>query len=209
MRLSQPVSWMAAATLAILVGACGDSLATSDLPRTTGQGVTISESVSEEVLPLAGCRTRWLLSNDEEPPPGLCEKTMTVRRFIAQHDGERVETSVVGETSVDPLYAMGLMARNLTDTVSLIVVDPPSEATKVRLIDGSGEVVDEVAWSGGLVALAGLSARLTVEAVDADGNVIAACPPDGVPIDGVIFACTLAADAIVPVTTIPTQAPSS
>lgn len=47
----------------------------------------------------------------------------------------------------------------------------------VRLTDGSGKVVDEIAPSGGLVALAGLSSDLTVEAVAADGTVVAACPP--------------------------------
>lgn len=207
MKLSRPMSWMVAAAVAVLVGACGDSSAASELPRTTDQGITVSESVSEEVLPLTGCRTQWLMSHDEEPPPGACEQTMKVRRFIGQHEGERVETSVVGEPNVDPLYAMGLVARNLTETVSLVVVAPPSDASKVRLTDGSGEVVDEVAASGRLVALAGLGAKLTVEAVAADGTVIAACPPDGVLIDGVLFECTLAADAIVPVTTIPTEAP--
>lgn len=148
------------------------------------------------------------MSHDEESPPGACEQTMTVRRFIGQHEGESVETSVVGEPKVDPLYAMGA-ARNLTETVSLVVVAPPSDAVLVRLADGSGEVVDEVPLSGSsLVALAGLSSDLTVEAVAAGGTVVAACSPDGLLIEGVRFECTLAADATIPVTTIPTEAPN-
>jgi 2-keto-3-deoxy-galactonokinase len=103
---------------------------------------------------------------------------------------------------------MGLAARNLTETVSLVVVDPPSDAVRVRLTDGSGKVVDEVVSSDGLVALAGLSSDLTVEAVAADGTVVAACPPDGVLIEGFLFECTLAADATIPVTTIPAEAPN-
>jgi hypothetical protein len=208
MKVSRWVSSMIAASLAVFVGACAGSPAVSDLPRTTGQGITITVSVSEEVLPLTGCRTQWLMSHDEEPPPGACEQTMTVRRFIGQHEGESVETSVVGEPAVDPLYAMGLAARNLTETVSLVVVDPPSDTVTVRLTDGSGKVVDEVAPSGGLMALAGLSSELTVEAMAADGTVLAACPPDGLLIEGVLFECTLAAGATIPVTTIPTEAPN-
>jgi len=133
---------------------------------------------------------------------------MTVRRFVGQHEGEIVETLVVGEQTVDPLYAMGLAARNLTETVSVVVVAPPSDTVTVRLADGSGKVVDEVAPSDGLVALAGLSSDLTVEAVAADGTVVAACPPDGVLIEDVSFECTLAADATIPVTTIPAEAPT-
>lgn len=92
MNVPWPVSSMVAAALAVLVGACAGSPAASDLPRTTGQGITITVSVSEEVLPLTGCRTQWLMSHDEEPPPGACEQTMTVRRFIGQHEEESVET---------------------------------------------------------------------------------------------------------------------
>jgi len=208
MKVSRRVSSMVVAAMSV-VAACGGSPAASDLPRTTGQDIAIAVSVSEEVLPLTGCRTQWLMSHDEEPPPGACEQTMTVRRFIGQHEGESVETSVVGEPKVDPLHVMGLAARNLTETVSLVVVDPPSDAVLVRLTDGSGKVVDEVALSGSsLVALAGLSSDLTAEAVTADGTVVAACPPDGLLIEGVRFECTLAADATIPVTTIPAEAPN-
>jgi hypothetical protein len=208
MKVSRRVSSIVVAVLTVFVSACGGSPAASDLPRTTSQGIAITMSVSEEVLPLTGCRTQWLMSHDDEPPPGACEQTMTVRRFIGQHEGESVETSVVGEPTVDPVYAMGLAARNLTETVSLVVVDPPSDAVMVRLTDGSGNVVDEVVSSDGLVVLAGLSSDLTVEAVAADATVVAACPPDGVLIEGFLFECTLAADATIPVITIPTEAPN-
>lgn len=208
MEVPRRVSATVAAVLAVLVGACGASPAASDLPRTTRQGITITVSVSEEVLPITGCRTQWLMSHGEEPPPGGCEQTMAVRRFIGEHEGVSVETSVVGEPAVDPLYAMGIAARVLTETVSLVVVDPPSDTVTVRLTDGSGKVVDEVAPSGGLVALAGLNSELTVEALAADGTVVAACPPDSVLIEGVLFECTLAAGATTPVTTIPTEAPN-
>lgn len=208
MEVSRRVSWMVVAALAVSVGACAGSPAGSDLPRTTDQGITITVSITEEVMPLTGCRTHWLTSNDEEPPPGACEQSMTVHRFIGQHEGESVETSVVGEPNVDPLYGIGLAARNLTETVSLVVVDSPSNAVTIRLTDDSGVVVDEVDLSGGLAALAGLGSDLTVEAVAADGTVVAACPPEGVVIEGIGFECTLAADATIPVTTIPTEAPN-
>lgn len=208
MKVSRRTSSMVATALAVLVGACAGSPAASDLPRTTGQGITITMSISEEVMPLTGCRTQWLMSHDEEPPPGACEQTMTVRRFTGQHEGESVEASVVGEPNIDPLYAMGLAARNLTETVSIVVVAPPPDTAEVRLTDGSGKVVDAVAPSDGLVAVAGLSSDLTVEAVAAAGTVVAACPPDGVLIEGVSFECTLAADATIPATTIPTETPN-
>jgi hypothetical protein len=112
------------------------------------------------------------MTHDDEPPPGACEQTMTVRRFIAERDGERVETAVVGEASLDPLYAMGLAGRNLTEGVSIVVVDPPTDATVVRLVDGWGELVDEVVPSDGLVALAGFGSDLTAEAVANDGTLL-------------------------------------
>lgn len=96
------------AALTGLVGACGAAPTAADLPRTTGQGNDLTVSISEEVLPLPGCHTQWLMNHDEEPRPGTCEQITTVRRFIAQHDGKMVETSVVGEANVDPLYAMGV-----------------------------------------------------------------------------------------------------
>jgi len=57
------------------------------------------------------------------------------------------------------------------------------------------------------VALAGLGSDLTPEAIATDGSVIAKCPPQGVLIKDVVFECTLAPDAVVPVTTIPTAGP--
>jgi hypothetical protein len=208
MKMQRRVNLMLVTAMVGFVGGCGSSPYASDLPRTTSQGITITVFVSEEVLPLPGCHTQWLMSHDEEPPPGTCEQTMTVRRFIAENDGERVETSVVGESSVDPLYAMGLAARNLTEGISIVVVDPPTDAAVARLTDGSGEVIDEVVPSDGLVALAGFGSGLTAEAIATDGTLVAKCPPQGVLIEGVIFECTLAADATVPVTTVPTETPN-
>jgi hypothetical protein len=52
-----------------------------------------------------------------------------------------------------------------------------------------------------VVALAGLGSDLTPQAIAADGSVIATCPPAGVLVEDVIFECTLAPDAVVPVTT--------
>lgn len=196
-----------AAMLIGFLGACGSSPAASELPRTTSQNITITVSVSEEVLPLPGCHTQWLMDHDEEPQPGTCEQTMSVRRYTVEHDGENVETSVVGEASLDPLYAMGLAARNLTEGISIVVVDPPTDAAIVRLTDGSGIVVDEVSSSDGLVALAGHGSGLTAEAIATDGSVVAICPPQGVLVEDVIFECTLAPGAIVPVTTIPKDTP--
>ncbi len=196
--------------IAVLVGAleaCGSSSAASDLPRTTAQDIEITLSVSEEFLPSPGCHTQWLMDHDEEPPPGTCEQTMTVQRYTAEHDGESVETTVVGEGSLDPLYSMGLAARDSAGSISIVVVDPPPDAHLVRLTDSSGMAVDEVASSDGLVALAGLGSDLTPEAIAPDGSVIATCPPQGVLVEDVVFECTLAPDAFVPVTTIPTEAP--
>lgn len=193
--------------LTALVAACGAAPSAADLPRTTGQGIDLTVAISDEVLPLPGCHTQWLMNHDEEPPPGTCEQETTVRRFIAQHDGQTVEASVVGEANVDPLYAMGLASREVTEDLSVAVVVPPSDAAVVRLTDGSGLVLDEVIPSGDLIALAGLGTDLTVEAVDADGAVIAACPPEGVLIEGMLFECTLAPGATVPSTTIPAEAP--
>jgi len=192
------------AVLVGVLGACGSSSAASDLPRTTAQDIRITLSVTEEVLPLPGCHTQWLRDHDEEPPPGTCEQIMTVRRYIAEHDGESVETTVVEEGSLDPLYAMGLAARHSTGSISIIVVGPPADSELVRLTDSSGVVVDEVVSSDGLVALAGLGSDLTAEAIATDGSVIATCPPQGVLIKDVVFECTLAPGAVVPVTTIPT-----
>src|SRR5690606_29156346 len=142
-----------------------------------------------------GCRTQWLMNHDEEPPPGTCEKTVTVRLFEAHHGGTTVETSVVGAPHVDPLYAMGLASKNSAAGLSVFVVIPPSEAVAVRLMDAQGDVVDELASSDGLVALAGPGSDRNVQEADAGGAGIAACPPEGVPIEGVLFESTLARDA--------------
>jgi len=184
----------------VLVG-CAGSPAGSELPRTTDQGIRITVSESDEVLPLAGCHTQWLLENDEEPPPGTCEQTMTVRRYHAERNGDAVEATVLGDGNVDPLYSMGLLARESNERISIVVVTPPADAELVRLTDGAAEVVDEVAPSEGLVALAGLGSDLSPQAISADGSVIATCPPTGALIEDVVFECTLAPDAVVPVTT--------
>lgn len=207
MKAPRWVTLVGVAALAGLAGACGAAPAGAELPRTTGQGIDLTMSLSEEVLPLPGCHTQWLMNHDEEPPPGTCEQAMAVHRFIAQHDGQTVETSVVGEPNPDPLYAMGLVSREVTEDLSVLVVVPPLTAAIVRLVDGSGSVVDEVAPSGGLVALAGLGSDVTAEAVSVDGAVVAACPPDGVLIEGVLFECTLASGASVPSTTTPVVDP--
>lgn len=156
---------------------------------------------------MAGCHTQWLMEHDEEPPPGKCEQTMTVRRYLAERNGETVEATVVGDGTVDPLYAMGLAARESTESISIFVVTPPIDAELVRLTDGP-EIVDEVASSKGLVALAGLGPDLTPQAIAADGSVIATCPPAGVLIENVVFECTLAPDANIPVTTTLTADPN-
>jgi len=195
-----------AAALTVFALACGSAPPAAGLPRTTGQGIDLTMSVSEEVLPLPGCHTQWLMNHDEEPPPGTCERTVTVQRFIAQHGGSTVETSVVGEPNLDTLYAMGLASWNLAEDLFVVVVDPPSDAAVVRLTDSSGMVVDEVTSSEVLVALAGLGSGLAVEALDGDGAVIAACPTEGVPLQAVIYQCTIAESTTIP-TTIPADAP--
>lgn len=198
---------LTAIAVLVVLGACAASPANSELPRTTAQGIRITLSVSDEVLPMAGCHTQWLMEHDEEPPPGKCEQTMTVRRYLAERNGETVEATVVGDGTVDPLYAMGLAARESTESISIFVVTPPIDAELVRLTDGP-EIVDEVASSKGLVALAGLGPDLTPQAIAADGSVIATCPPAGVLIENVVFECTLAPDANIPVTTTLTADPN-
>ena len=158
----------------------------------------MTESV--ETLAVAGCSTYWG-SRGEEPPPGACEQDTTVLDYTAQRHAETVNTSVTGEVNVDALYAIQLGSRNLTDGISVVVVLPPSDAAVVRLADSTGAAVDRVAPLGGLVALAGLGSDLTVEAISADGLVLAACPPDGVVHNGITYPCTLASDAVIPVTT--------
>ena len=191
-----------ALTIALLVAACGGALVpSSDLPRTTEQNITITVTESIETLPLPGCPTYWWMTDNQEPPPGACEQTTTVLRFTAQHDTEKVETSVVGEPNFDPLYAMQLASRNLTEGVSVVVVMPPSDTTLIQLVDSTGKVVDRVTSSGGLVALAGLGFDLTVQAVSADGAIIAECPPDGVTVGGIAYVCTIGSGATIPITT--------
>lgn len=207
LRVPRWVTFLGVAALAAYPTACGAGPAAADLPRTTGQGIHITVSVSEELTYLPGCRTQWVMIHDEEPPPGTCEQTMTMRLFTGEYDGKTVEASVVGVPNVNPLYAMGLVSRNLTEDVSVVVVVPPLNATAVRLTDASGKVVDEVTSSNGLVALAGLGSDLTAEAVDAAGAVIAACPPEGLLIGEILFECTLAPGATVPSTTIPAEEP--
>lgn len=190
-----------AQVVVVLVVACGGAPApSSQLPRTTDQSIDISVVESVETLPMEGCYTYWATLN-KEPPPEACEQTSNVHRFTAQHDDDTVETWVVGELNFDPLYAMQLASRNLTEELTVVVVMPPPETSLVRLIDSTGEVVDRVRASGGLVALAGLGADLNVQAVSADGAVLAECPPDGVTLGGVNYVCTLASGATVPITT--------
>jgi hypothetical protein len=72
---------------------------------------------------------------------------------------------------------MQKVASRLDDGVYIVVVRPPSHASIVQLIDPTGAIVDQVAQSGQVVALAGLGPDLEVRALAADGRVIASCPP--------------------------------
>jgi hypothetical protein len=184
----------------LAVACSGAAAPSANLPRTTEQNISITMVESVETLFLPGCHTYWMI-RDQEPPPGSCVQTANVRRFIAQHDDETVETWVVGNLNFDPLYAMQLASRNLTDRVSVVVVMPPPDTTLVRLIDSTGGLVDWVTSSGGLVALAGLGSDLTVQAVSADGAILAECPPDGVTLGGITYVCTIASGATIPITT--------
>lgn len=187
----------------LVLSACGDMEApSSDLPRTTDAGITISVTEAEELLPLPGCHTYWS-SQGKEPPPGACEEMMTVRHYTAGYGSVSVETSVVGDVRVDPLYDMDLITRNQADGISIVVMAPPPEAASIRLVDPAGETLDQAAPTGPLVALAGLATSVDVEALSNDGTVIAACPHDGVVIDDVTYPCTIAPGAETPVTTIP------
>ncbi|HVR31097.1 MAG TPA: hypothetical protein VMS74_00130 [Acidimicrobiia bacterium] len=187
--------------ICLLVVACGGgTVPSAGLPRTTDQNIRITMVESVETLPLPGCHTYWMTRN-QEPPAGACEQTADVRRFIAQLDTETVETSVVGNPTFDPLYAMQLASRNLTEGVSVVVVVPPPNATLVRLIDSTGEVVDRVTTTGGIVALAGLGPDLNVQAIAEDGGAIAECPPDGATLGGITYACSIAPGATIPITT--------
>ena len=194
--MSGSLAWL----IALVVACGGPSAPSSNLPRTTDQNINITMVESVETLPMPGCHSYWATLN-QEPPPGACEQISNVRRFIAQHDAETVETWVVGELNFDPLYAMSLASRNLTDEISVVVVMAPPDTAVLRLIDSNGEVVDRVTSSGGLVALAGLGADLNVQALAADGAIIAECPPSGVVIDGITYVCTIASDATIPITT--------
>lgn len=190
-----------AVALAVLAVACGGGvLSSSDLPRTTKQNITITMTESVETLQLPGCHTYWL-SRGEEPPPGACERAATVREFTARHDTAEVTTSVTGGVVRDPWFALRVVSRNRTEGISVMVILPPSEAAIVQLTDSTGLVVDRVEPSDRLVALAGFGSDLTVEALAVDGLVIAACPPDGVVIDGIGYTCTPASGAAIPVTT--------
>ncbi len=190
-----------AVVLAVLAVACGGAeLSSSDLPRTTAQKITITMTASIETLQIAGCHTYWM-SRGQEPPEGACERATAVREYTARHGTASVSTSVTGEVNVQPLYAMQLVSGRLTEQVSVVVVLPPSDATAVQLTDSTGVVVDRVEPSGRLVALAGVGPDLTVQALSADGLVIAACPPDGVVHEGITYSCTLAAGATIPITT--------
>ena len=187
--------------ICIVMGACGGgTVPSAELPRTTDQNVSITMVESVETLPLPGCHSYWMTRN-QEPPAGACEQTFDVRQFIAQLDTEAAETSVIGDPTFDPLYAMQLAARNLTEGVSVVVVVAPPNAAQVRLIDSTGDVVDRVMSTGGMVALAGLGPDLTVQAVADDGSVIAECPPDGVTLGGITYVCSLASGATIPITT--------
>ncbi len=128
---------------------------------------------------------------------------MTVRRYTAGYGSVSVETSVVGYVRVEPLYAMDLITRNQADGISIVVVAPPPGAAAIRLVDAAGETLDRVTPTGPLVALAGLETSVDIEALSADGTVIAACPHEGVVIYDVTYACTIAPGAEIPVTTIP------
>lgn len=184
--------------LTLLAGACARGEPTSsDLPRATKQDITITMTESIEVLQLPGCNTYWW-TRGEDPPPGACERATVVREFTATRGTGEVTTSVTGEVVRSAWFAMRMLSSNWTDGVSIMVVLPPSDTAIVRLVDSTGLVVDEVAPSDRLVAVAGLGRDLTVEAFSRDGVVIAECPPDGVVRDGVVYSCT---PTSIPVTT--------
>jgi hypothetical protein len=174
-------------------------IATSTLPRTTSQSITITLTEQVETAALEGCHSFG--ESGREPPPGGCLVEVMVHEYAAQLDDEVVTKSYHDDVNVDPLYAMQLVGRKLTDGVSLVVVMPPPHATVVRLIDSTGEVVDQVTPTDRIVALAGLGADLTPEALSADGVVLAACPPDGVVHDGITYQCTFVSGAVIPSTT--------
>jgi hypothetical protein len=199
MRIRGPLLLFVA--VGVVLSACGDTkVLPSDLPRTTAEEISISIVTTEEVLPLAGCHTAWE-SQGKEPPPGACEQTMQVRRYVARHSPGSVETQVIGDIRIDPLYTMNLISRNEADGISIVVIAPPSRAAEIRLVTPAGETLDRTTPTGPLVALAGLDTTADVEALSDVGEVIASCPHAGVVINGVVYACTIASGAEVPVTT--------
>jgi hypothetical protein len=189
------------AAAATVAAACGTAAPAPDLPRTTERDVTIAVTEAVETLPIPGCHSFWT-TRGQTPPPGACEQTTTVARFLARRGAEQVEAVVMGSPTADPLYAMQLASRSVTDVLSVVVVIPPAGASVLRLTNDSGEVVDRVSSTAGLVALAGPGADLTVEALAGDGTVVAACPPEGITVAGVTYACTLAAPPPVTTTTL-------
>ncbi|MEA3503013.1 MAG: hypothetical protein U9R47_09590 [Actinomycetota bacterium] len=189
------------AVVGLVLTSCGDASPTpSDLPRTTDAGIAITETATEELLPIAGCHTFWM-SQEKEPPPGACEQIEMVRLYVARHNSASVAASVVGEAQVDPLYTMNLVAHDRSDGISIVVVAPPPEAAEIRLVNTAGEVLDRVAPFDRLVALAGLDEVVDVEALSDDGVVVAACPHDGITINEITYPCTIAPGEQLPVTT--------
>lgn len=191
----------------LMLTACSDppgtaEAASSILPRTTDNGIVITVTENEELLPVAGCHTFWS-SQGKEPPAGACEQTTTVRRYVARNAAASVESWIDGDIQIDPLYAMNLVARDQANGMTIVVVSPPSDATTIRLVDSAGGTLDRVSPVGRLVALAAMSTSVSVEALSDDGAVIAACPHGGIVIDGVEFPCTIARGEEVPVTTVP------
>lgn len=196
------VFWLLAAAM----GCAGESesdrppeVAASTLPRTTSQSITITLTERVEIVGREACHSFG--ESGWGPHPDGCEVEVMVHEYSAQLGDEIVTTTCHDTVNVDPLYAMQLVDRALTDGVSLVAVIPPPRASVVRLIDSTGEVVDQVTPTDRVVALAGLGADLTAEALSADGLILAACPPDGVLQDGITFQCTLASGAPIPSTT--------
>lgn len=192
--------------LAAAMGCAGESesdrppeVAASTLPRTTSQSITIMLTERVETVGREACHSFG--ESGRDPRPDGCEVEVMVHEYAARLGDEIVTTANHDNVNLDPLYAVQLVERTLRDGVSLVVVMPPPHAPVVRLIDSTGEVVDQVTPTDRVVALAGLGADLTAEALSADGLILAACPPDGVLHNGIIYQCTLVSGAGIPTTT--------
>lgn len=192
---------MIARSLAIFllaVAACGGAAAvvppSSELPRTTASGITITYDETVERLPIPGCNASQ--GGDVE-----CEVDTVVRVYTATANGREVTTTVLGEPNHGTFFSMELPGQATDGTLTLMVVLAPVDATAVRMLSASGTVLDEVMATSPLVALAGTDASPLVAAIDASGATIAQCSLEGFLIDDVIYICTPAGSP--PVTTTP------